>query len=43
MKTAFLRRQVFFVNTLAYDWPLLAKKKFANSCRMFEATRIAVT
>ena len=34
-----------FVNTLAYDWPLLTKKKsanpFANACPTSEATRIA--
>jgi len=35
----------FFVNTLAYDWPLLTKKKsaspIANAFPMFEATRTA--
>ena len=35
----------FFVNTLAYDWPLLTKKKsanpFANGCPTSEATRTA--
>ncbi len=35
----------FFVNTLAYDWPLLTKKKsanpFANVCPTSEATRTA--
>ena len=34
-----------FVNTLAYDWPLLTKKKsanpIANACPTFEATRTA--
>ena len=35
----------FFVNTLAYDWPLLTKKKsaspIANAFPMFDATRTA--
>ncbi len=35
----------FFINTLAYDWPLLTKKKFANpfanAFPMSEATRTA--
>ena len=35
----------FFVNTLAYDWPLRTKKKFANpfasACLTSEATRTA--
>ncbi len=35
----------FFVNTLAYDWPLLTKKKsanpFANACPTSEATKTA--
>jgi integrase/recombinase XerD len=35
----------FFVNTLAYDWPLLTKKKsanpFANGCPTSEVTRTA--
>ena len=34
-----------FVNTLAYDWPLLTQKKFArpnaNACPTSEATRTA--
>ena len=34
-----------FVNTLAYEWPLLTKKKsaspIANACPTFEATRTA--
>jgi hypothetical protein len=35
----------FFVNTLAYDWPLLTKKKSANpiasACPTFEVTTTA--
>ncbi len=41
----FFAIKFFFVNTLAYDWPLLTKKKsvnpFANGCPTSEATRIA--
>ena len=41
----FFAIKFFFVNTLAYDWPLLTKKKsanpFANACPTSEATRIA--
>ena len=41
----FFAIKFFFVNTLAYDWPLLTKKKsaspFANVCPTSEATRIA--
>ena len=41
----FFGLKFFFVNTLAYDWPLLTKKKFAtpfaNACRTSEATRTA--
>jgi len=41
----FFGLKFLFVNTLAYDWPLLTKKKsafpFASACPRFEATRTA--
>ena len=41
----FFAIKFFFVNTLAYDWPLLTKKKFvslsANACLTSEATKTA--
>ena len=41
----FFALKFFFVNTLAYDWPLLTKKKsanpLANGCLTFEVTRTA--
>jgi integrase/recombinase XerD len=41
----FFAIKFLYVNTLAYDWPLLTKKKFANpianACPSFTATRTA--
>jgi len=41
----FFALKFLFVNTLAYDWPLLTKKKSANptanACPTFAATRTA--
>lgn len=41
----FFAIKFLFVNTLAYDWPLLTKKKsanpYANASPTFEATRTA--
>ena len=42
----FFAIKFFYVNTLAYDWPLLTKKKsanpFVNGCPTSEATKTAV-